>query len=135
MRARIIRICSSFQQVQPIRAAGFASPVANLRSIATTPTLAFGQAAARTDGQDDGHQAEKEPAGAMSRRLAEMTEDSIDIGGPSAAKNVEAASFSDELKKQLEARIRDSAFRSQNHRPFAAAEIPVCNYEAPVVSL
>ena len=63
----------------------------------------------------------------MSRRLKEMTEETIDVGGSSAAKNVEAAGFSEELKKQLESRIADSAFRSQNQRAFAEVEVPVCN--------
>lgn len=63
----------------------------------------------------------------MSRRLVEMTEESIDSGGSSAARNIEAAGFSEELKKQLESRITDSAFRSQNQRAFAEAEMPVCH--------
>jgi hypothetical protein len=63
----------------------------------------------------------------MTRRLAEMTEESVDIGGLSAAKNVEAAGFSNELKKQLESRIADSAFRSQNQRAFVEVDLPVCH--------
>ncbi len=63
----------------------------------------------------------------MFRRLAEMTEQSIESGGSSAAKNVEAAGFSEELKKQLESRFADSAFRGQNQRAFAEAELPVRN--------
>lgn len=54
-----------------------------------------------------------------------MTEETIDSGGSSAIKNVEAAGFSEELKKQLESRIADSAFRSQNQKAFAEAELPV----------
>ena len=61
----------------------------------------------------------------MSRRLAEMTEQSIESGERSAAKNVQAAGFSEELKKQLEARIEEGAFRSQNLRATTEADIPV----------
>lgn len=61
----------------------------------------------------------------MSRRLGEMTEQTIESGGRSAAKNVREAGFSEELKAQLEARISEGAFRSQNLRAITDAELPV----------
>ena len=71
----------------------------------------------------------------MSRRLAEMTEETIESGGSSAAKNVESAGFSEELKKQLEKRIAQGAFQSQNQTAFTGAEIPVCCQAAVILSM
>lgn len=85
----------------------------------------------RTAKQDKNHRTEevgaeegKVPApnpptepGAMSRRLSEMTEEAIEQGGRSLRKSVETGGFSDELKQQLEARIKErepAAFRQQN---------------------
>jgi hypothetical protein len=126
MRARIIRTCSSNLRTQRIKAAGLAIPAPALRTFQSAPPHGSGEAAASTDGQDDRRKGAEE-AGAMSRRLAEMTEAIIDTGGTSTAKNVEAAGFSEELKKQLESRIAKGAFRSQNQRAFAEAELPVCS--------
>jgi hypothetical protein len=130
MRASIARTCSICLQAPPVRATTLSPQAAALRTIQTAAPLAPGQAVARKDGRDEGRdegQKIGQEEGAMTRRLAEMTEESVDIGGLSAARNVEAAGFSDELKKQLESRIADSAFRSQNQRAFVEAELPVCN--------
>jgi hypothetical protein len=124
MRARDIWICSRCLQSQRTGAAKIPNPAAALRTFTSAPPLASGQAAARKEEQDEEPKAEKEE-GAMFRRLAEMTEETIDSGGRSAAKNVEAAGFSEELKKQLEERIVQGAFQSQNQRAFAEAEMPV----------
>lgn len=62
----------------------------------------------------------------MSRRLAELTDESIEQGLRSAQKAVEEAGFSDELKRQLEARIADGKFKSENPAAFAQANMPVC---------
>ena len=128
MRARFVWTCSSFAQIQRIPVAVIRCPAVALRTFTNAPPLASGQAAARADRKDDEHNAREKNTeeGAMSRRLAEITADSIESGGSSAAKNVEAAGFSEELKKQLESRIADSAFRNQNQRAFAEAEMPVC---------
>ena len=61
----------------------------------------------------------------MSRRLAEMTDETIDQGGRSAQKTVEESGFSEELKRRLEARILDSKFRSDNPAAFAGLNMPV----------
>jgi hypothetical protein len=126
MRASIARTCSICLQALPVRATTLSPQAAALRTIQTAAPLAPGQAVARKDGRDEGQKIGQEE-GAMTRRLVEMTEESVDIGGLSAARNVEAAGFSNELKKQLESRIADSAFRSQNQRAFAETELPVCN--------
>lgn len=64
-------------------------------------------------------------AGRMSERLAQMTEESIDGGGRSAKKVIKEGGFPEELKRQLEARIKDSTFRSDNPAAFAQANMPV----------
>jgi hypothetical protein len=65
---------------------------------------------------------EKE-AGAMSRRLAEATEDVILEGGRAGRKAVEEAGFSEELKEKLLERLEAHKFRSENASAFAEAGI------------
>lgn len=76
---------------------------------------------------DEQHEQEKksEGTGAMSRRLADMTDETLESGGRTARKAVEEAGFSEELKKRLEARIQDSEFRSENPAAFAQVNMPV----------
>ena len=57
----------------------------------------------------------------MSRRLADMSEEALETGGRSARKAVSEAGFSEDLKQQLEDRIKDAGFRSQNAQAFATA--------------
>ena len=61
----------------------------------------------------------------MSEQLAQLTEEAIEQGGRGARKAVEEAGFSEELKKQLEARIKDSTFKSDNAAALAYANLPV----------
>lgn len=129
MRGSIIWTCSSCLKAERSEASRLRNRVAAFRAFRSAPPLASAQVAATKAERDDGREADKE-RGAMSRRLAEMTEEAVDIGGSSTAKNVEAAGFSEELKKKLEARIVEGAFRSQNQRSFAEAELPVCIYLA-----
>ena len=63
--------------------------------------------------------------GAMSRRLAEMTDENIEQGGRSAQKAVEESGFSEDLKRQLEQRILDSKFKSDNPGAFSKLTMPV----------
>ncbi|KAK4623978.1 hypothetical protein CLAFUW4_05804 [Fulvia fulva] len=76
--------------------------------------------------EEDGPQrpAVKPVPGAMSRRLQEMSDDSLETGGVSARKAVEEAGFSEDLKRELEKKIADSTFRSDNASAFAQANIP-----------
>lgn len=67
-----------------------------------------------------------ESTGAMSRRLADMTDESLESGGRSATKAVKEAGFSEDLKRQLEAKIHDANFRDENPAAFAQLNIPVC---------
>lgn len=124
MRADFRWICSNFLQSSPFTASRFLCSAPPVRSFTTAVPLSSRAAAVKQDGQDNGQKGGKE-VGAMSRRLAEMTEETIDSGGRSVAHTVESAGFSEELKKQLEARIADGAFRTQNQRAFSEAEMPV----------
>ena len=74
--------------------------------------------------QSEPRQEEKEERNAMSRRLEEMSEHAIETGGRSAAKAVEDASFSEELKRQLEEKIANASFRSDNAAAFAQVNMP-----------
>jgi hypothetical protein len=75
------------------------------------------------DGDGDGD-------GAMSRRLAEMTEQAILEGGRSTRRNIQEEGFSEELKRQLGERIAAgttsiSSFRSEHAAAFSIVEMPV----------
>ena len=63
--------------------------------------------------------------GAMSRRLSELTEQSLaDHGGREGAKLVEEAGFSDELKRSLEYKISQSTYRLDNASAHAEVNMP-----------
>lgn len=66
-----------------------------------------------------------EEPGGMSRRLAQMTDESIEQGGRSAKKAIEEGGFSEELKRRLEERIQESSFKSENPAAFAQVNMPV----------
>lgn len=63
--------------------------------------------------------------GALSRRLAEMTEESLFEGGRSAQKNLQEAGFSDDLKRALEEKIKAASFKSNNAQAFSVLDTPV----------
>ncbi|KAM0716467.1 hypothetical protein Q7P37_007912 [Cladosporium fusiforme] len=62
--------------------------------------------------------------GAMTRRLAEMSADSLESGGRGARKAVEDAGFSEELKARLQEKIASANFQSDNANAFAQAGLP-----------
>lgn len=66
-----------------------------------------------------------EGTGTMSKRLADMTDETLESGGRTARKAVEEAGFSEELKKRLQARFQDSTYRSDNPAAFAQLNMPV----------
>ncbi|KAI9838297.1 MAG: hypothetical protein M1819_005565 [Sarea resinae] len=66
----------------------------------------------------------EEEEGAMSRRLSEMTDDSIAEGGRGGRRAVEDAGFSEELKRKLEEKIQAGNFRSENASAFAQINMP-----------
>ena len=57
--------------------------------------------------------------GAMSRRLAEATEDAVLEGGRAGRQAVEDAGFSEELKARLLEKVRAAEFQSENATAFA----------------
>ena len=61
----------------------------------------------------------------MSERLSQLTEDAVDQGGRGAKNAINEGGFSEELKKRLEARIQDNAFKSENPAAFAELNLPV----------
>lgn len=63
--------------------------------------------------------------GAMSRRLAEMTEDSLLEGGKSSRNNMQQAGFSEELKAKLEEKIAAASFKSEHAAAFSIHNMPV----------
>ena len=63
--------------------------------------------------------------GGMSRRLSQMTEDSVEQDGRRMRRAMEDGHFSEELKRRLEERIHDNAFRSENPGAFAQLNMPV----------
>lgn len=140
MRVSVFWTCSSCLPAQRTKVAILTTPVAAFRTFRNALPVASGQAAARKHKEDDAYEADDaceigEEGGAMSRRLAQMTEEAMGDGESSAAKDIQVAGFSEELKKQLEARIAGSAFRGQNQRAFAESEMPVCYpVENPMVS-
>jgi hypothetical protein len=70
----------------------------------------------------------KDKSGALSQKLAEMTEDMILEGGRSARRNLQEAGFSEELKKRLEEKIKESAFKNEHAAAFSIANMPVGCY-------
>ncbi|KIW73715.1 hypothetical protein, variant [Phialophora macrospora] len=65
-----------------------------------------------------------EEQGAMSRRLAEMAEETIDTGSKSDRKLMHDAGFSEELKQQLEQRIAQTSFAAQNQQAASQVNMP-----------
>jgi hypothetical protein len=70
---------------------------------------------------------QKEHEGAMSRRLAEMAEETMDTGSKSDRKLMQDVGFSDDLRKQLEERIAQTAFATQNQQAASQVSMPVCH--------
>lgn len=62
--------------------------------------------------------------GAMSRRLAQATEEALYEGGRAGRKAVEDAGFSEELKQKLLEKIESQTFRSENAPAFIEVEAP-----------
>ncbi|KAK1042106.1 hypothetical protein LTS16_009068 [Friedmanniomyces endolithicus] len=87
------------------------------RRIASSPPEKPGSG----DSSDGGVERER---GALSRRLEQMSEESLETGGKSAIKAVEEAGFGEDLKRQLEEKIASTSFRNENANAFAQAGLP-----------
>ena len=62
--------------------------------------------------------------GALSRRLQQMSEESLETGGKRARRAVEEAGFGEDLKRRLEEKIASASFRSEHASAFAEASLP-----------
>ncbi|KAJ5897387.1 hypothetical protein N7504_007675 [Penicillium tannophilum] len=96
------------------------SPAAQLcrhnTSSASTQTKSHDDAEDTKDGEQE--------KGAMARRLSQMAEDALLEGGSSARRNIEHAGFSEELKQQLEERVKAASFRSENPIAHSILDMP-----------
>ncbi|KAL4918281.1 hypothetical protein BDW62DRAFT_66773 [Aspergillus aurantiobrunneus] len=83
-------------------------------------------AASKSNEGDKTRETQNEPEedGAMTRRLSEMTEQSILEGGRSTRKNLSHAGFSEELKKELEERVAAAAFKSDHAAAHSIVNMP-----------
>jgi hypothetical protein len=75
--------------------------------------------------KDDVAPKEEKEQGAMARRLSQMTEDAILEGGRSARHNIENAGFSEDLKRQLEERVKAASFKSEHAAAHSILDMPV----------
>ncbi|KAL1297310.1 hypothetical protein AAFC00_004861 [Neodothiora populina] len=60
----------------------------------------------------------------MSRRLAQLSEEGLENSGRRAAKMVEESGFDEDLKRQLEERIKNASFKSEYASAFAQVNMP-----------
>ena len=100
-------------------------PIA-LRTFSSHSLLAARKATSPSDDDEDAKQNVGQGEGAMSRRLSEMAEETMDTGGKSDRKLMQDAGFSEELKRKLEERIAQTAFQAENQQAFSEVNMPVC---------
>ncbi|KAJ5183345.1 hypothetical protein N7492_000961 [Penicillium capsulatum] len=80
---------------------------------------------AKTDDKDDSNPAKTDPEeGAMARRLSQMTEEALLEGGRAAHRNIEHAGFSEDLKQQLEERVKAASFKSEHAAAHSILDMP-----------
>ncbi|KAK4948180.1 hypothetical protein LTR10_013235 [Elasticomyces elasticus] len=126
--------CSRCLRAQRLRGSGMNAPRSQLRTViqysrpfsatawsnnekppAPSTNIASDVASGSRDEQEQG---------AMSRRLAEMAEDTMNTGSKSDRKLMKEAGFSDDLKKQLEERIAQTTFAAENQRAISQVTMP-----------
>ncbi|PGG99519.1 hypothetical protein GX51_06259 [Blastomyces parvus] len=122
----IFHYCASCLRAQRLRTASRRDRIIGTRAFSAGPrdVSQHEQAQTKESGQEkqDGTSGAEE--GAMSRRLSSMADESMLEGGRSSRKNMQEAGFSEELKKKLEERIAESAFRSENAAAFSLVNMP-----------
>jgi hypothetical protein len=96
-----------------------------LRTFSSYSLLAAKKATSPSDEDEDAKQNVGQGEGAMSRRLSEMAEETMDTGSKSDRKLMQDASFSEELKRKLEERIAQTAFQAENQQAFSEVNMPV----------
>ncbi|KAJ5363990.1 uncharacterized protein N7496_009703 [Penicillium cataractarum] len=98
----------------PVRASRCTAPAARyLSTSCQRRQQSTATSSAQDDHKNDPTPTEEKEEGAMARRLSQMTEDAILEGGRSARRNIEHAGFSEELKRQLEERVKAASFKSE----------------------
>jgi hypothetical protein len=132
-RLNILYTCARYQRAS-LNDASFIIPYLPSRRLSSSPL--HSQATKVEDGDHSsvvrkGPKESSEPIssvehaeqeqGAMSRRLAEATEDALFEGGIAGRKAVEDAGFSEELKNKLLEKVEAAKFRSENATAFAEA--------------
>jgi hypothetical protein len=95
------------------------------RTFSCHSPLSAGQSTAPKSEDEDVTQNDGQERGAMSRRLSEMAEETMDTGSKSDRKLMEDAGFSEELKRKLEERIAQTAFQAENQQAFSEVNMPV----------
>ena len=77
------------------------------------------------DGRKDREKNHVKEDGGMTRRLVQMTDESLEHGGRSTQIAINEGGFSEKLKSLLEAKILDDKFKSDNPAAFAQLNMPV----------
>ena len=126
----IIRDCCLKRQLRPVRViSDHASSSRGNYSTQQTEPLPDGEQTVQIKAEPGSNNLQTEiiigGEGQMSSRLAQMTDESLSHGGRDAEKLIEEAGFSEELKRQLEERIKETAFKSENSAAFAQLNMPV----------
>jgi Domain of unknown function (DUF1992) len=73
---------------------------------------------------DDNAKLSKDAESALSRRLEQMTDESLESGGHAARKAVQDAGFDEELRKRLEEKIASASIRAEHPEAFAQVQLP-----------
>lgn len=101
--------------------------LSDLRSFPPDPEQLTAESLKCRGEEDEKHEhKQEEEAGGMSRRLAQMMDETIEQGGRSAQRSLDEAGFSEELRSRLKAKILDSSFKSDHPAAFSQLSMPVC---------
>ncbi|TVY16578.1 hypothetical protein LARI1_G005143 [Lachnellula arida] len=101
----------SFSYIPPLRSS------ASKEKVSEDPSQIEAQIPEKSS--KNGQQEQEQAQGAMSRRLAEATEDALLEGGRAGRRAVEDAGFSEDLKQRLLEKVEAHKFRSENASAFA----------------
>lgn len=110
------------------RSAPFARNAAIVRDFTTSPPSfdapqdGTGKELENNVGRGSGKKNEEK--GALSRRLEQMSEEALEVGGKAAQKAVEETVFDEALRKELEERIAGANFRNEHASALAQANLP-----------
>src|ERR1700728_1270274 len=124
MRSTSIWISSNYLRAYGLRTIPLQKSIA-LRTFSSHSLLAARKATPPSNEDEDAKQNVGQGEGAMSKRLSEMAEETMDTGSKSDRKLMQDAGFSEELKRKLEERIAQTAFRAENQQAFSEVNMPV----------